>query len=707
MLRIYKYGVMLLFWIVVILPKAKTQNPNWQAPVSSQYTYTATVIADVQLNDIVSNNGEDRIAFFVGNELRGLSKPVLLSNGNYLHFTTLYANVANEYMEVKVYHKDSDGVYTYAEPIEFKIQAIFGSVDAPVNIKVYADDDAPISVSNIPFQVTIEGLAFNPIDLADYLVQVDDQDVAWTYTPNPNLTVGLTGSILNVSGVTGFSGLTTLTVRATELPMNTTLRNGQSSRATIQHYAEVVIYFYVTPGYLPPAWHQIPNQGIVIGGQFAPTNLHDYEYQYGGPAIQYDYLPIVEESMTPEAKPTWSYINTLATNMTIVSRLDYTPKYQFSHVDDVVAAFINDEIRGVAKLNPTTGLYFITIGGSIGEQDSVTFKFYSGKKKQIITIENQIAYSSYKIEGSIDIPYLLDFAPLRPLVPDYPIAGGYAVMDIEILDTTYLGTESFEFYAFDPMYPNYLRAETAASYCVVSDSSELVILYADMDGDGLGDPNVMILTCSDAVGYVDNGDDCDDTNPLDPSITVSITEASGIPDDGQICANSNVTITASGGISYEWSTSETSSTINVSPLNNTTYYVTVTFAAGCKGVGEASIEVEGKVVRNTQNEGFGSLRNVIECLTSGDTITYDQPLVTHSLLTAAIVIDKNLSIHGLSQLVRPEIQLDDQLGPNSITVEPNRNVTLKNVDIKSIPNSGIALIKNKGNIEIIEIVKFW
>jgi len=56
-----------------------------------------------------------------------------------------------------------------------------------------------------------------------------------------------------------------------------------------------------------------------------------------------------------------------------------------------------------------------------------------------------------------------------------------------------------------------------------------------------------------------------------------------------ICEGVSVSLTATGGSSYEWSTGQTQSTISVSPTNTTTYFVTVT-QGNCFDV--ASVEVE-------------------------------------------------------------------------------------------------------------------
>ena len=61
--------------------------------------------------------------------------------------------------------------------------------------------------------------------------------------------------------------------------------------------------------------------------------------------------------------------------------------------------------------------------------------------------------------------------------------------------------------------------------------------------------------------------------------------------DQLTCSNSAVTLTASGGISYEWSTGETTTSIDVSPTLTTTYDVTVTDANNCMSVAAATVTV--------------------------------------------------------------------------------------------------------------------
>src|SRR5690606_8924985 len=58
-----------------------------------------------------------------------------------------------------------------------------------------------------------------------------------------------------------------------------------------------------------------------------------------------------------------------------------------------------------------------------------------------------------------------------------------------------------------------------------------------------------------------------------------------------ICVGENITLTASGGVSYSWNTGDNSASINVSPIVNTTYDVTITDAKGCTAATSETITV--------------------------------------------------------------------------------------------------------------------
>ena len=662
-----------------------SQSPGWVLQNPGAYSYTASVISVMKLDGINSDNPNDRIAFFVGNELRGVGTPVSIGNGNYVHFVSVYSNAASELMNIKIYHAATNSVYEAQTTLLFQLQAVFGSLNAPFVVEAFTENDAPLSILNIADQLTIEGLAFNPLDLDLYLIQPDPNPVLWSASPNPDLMVSFQGSVLSVQGIAGFSGTSTLTIRATEQTVN-------------QNYAETDIIFQISDGYAFPSWQTIPGEGIVLGGSFTPFDLDDYEYQYGGVCIEYDYTPVIIASVPADPRPDWEVLNNFPTNMTAIASLIYTQKYIFHHPDDILAAFIGNEIRGVA--NPVnvngTNIFFLTIGGG-SSVEPVTIRFYSGALKRVMTWNKPLSYVPNRIEGSVDYPFKMNFSPLEPVI------GFGGTTNILINDSLWTGQQSFLFIAKDCNYPLWMNASSEATFCITSQSSALNYYYRDLDGDGFGDPNVFVQSCSQRPGYVTNNTDCNDNNDqlVGLEVNIEVIENSGIlPDDGNICTEAPVQITATGGNQFLWNTGSNSDILELNPLITTSYTVTVTNGTGCIGSRTQIINVEGTVVLNQNNIGPGSLRNVLECITEGGTISYDQPINNTTILTSPLTITKNVSINGLGINLRPVIGIDFNLSSSGFNILQNKTLTLRNVDLKLMNAQDHNMLTGMGNLNI-------
>ncbi len=78
-----------------------------------------------------------------------------------------------------------------------------------------------------------------------------------------------------------------------------------------------------------------------------------------------------------------------------------------------------------------------------------------------------------------------------------------------------------------------------------------------------------------------------------PIPTITADESSGLADDdGIICLGNSVTLTGGGGISYVWSTSESTSSVTVSPSSGATYTVTAKDQNACLASTSYSITVD-------------------------------------------------------------------------------------------------------------------
>ena len=87
---------------------------------------------------------------------------------------------------------------------------------------------------------------------------------------------------------------------------------------------------------------------------------------------------------------------------------------------------------------------------------------------------------------------------------------------------------------------------------------------------------------------VTNAQGCTDTDNV--TVFVGTANANAGPDQ-TICLGEGVQLSASGGVTYEWSTGQGTSSIFVTPTTTTTYTVTVTDAQGCTDTDQVTVFV--------------------------------------------------------------------------------------------------------------------
>ncbi len=164
------------------------------------------------------------------------------------------------------------------------------------------------------------------------------------------------------------------------------------------------------------------------------------------------------------------------------------------------------------------------------------------------------------------------------------------------------------FYTVNPVTVN----DEGDYYCVASnscgtDTSDLAELNIDIPTASAGNNvNICIgnnaaLSASGGTSYVWNSTETTQAITVTPTVTstytVTVTNATGCTDtddvvvivnpaltanagtDQTICENDQAVLTATGGVLYKWSTTETTQTITVTPIVTSTYTVTQTYNA--------------------------------------------------------------------------------------------------------------------------------
>lgn len=129
---------------------------------------------------------------------------------------------------------------------------------------------------------------------------------------------------------------------------------------------------------------------------------------------------------------------------------------------------------------------------------------------------------------------------------------------------------------------------------------------------------------------VTNANNCTATNSV--TVTVRPLPTPAITGGGTICEGETITLTASGGVSYVWSTGATTPAITVAPITTTTYTVTVTAANGCTASTSTVVTVtEVQLVCQTQNATI-YLNNIGQAnLQPSDIIAAGSPICTQNI----------------------------------------------------------------------------
>ncbi|MBK8698535.1 MAG: proprotein convertase P-domain-containing protein [Saprospiraceae bacterium] len=498
--------------------EAWSQSPGWNPPNPALYAYTATAVVRLNHEGVTSDNIDDRLAFFVGGEIRGLGVPVNFAGLGTLHFVTLYSNEGNKVMTVEVYNADDDEVYTAVSNFRFRTQSIKGTIDSPYDIHTFVDGDAPVGLLPFPGRAGFSGLPLPVLDLDSFLVQLDDDPIIWTYDPNPDLDVQIQGSEVLITPLPGFTGQTDLVITATEQTANLKFASGVMS-ITVEAQPD------------PPVLSALPGEGILLQEEFSPFDLENFIIPPSPSCVSFDFYPEIIVSVPPATQPSWQFSGFYRSNMSVVARPVYTPGYVFQHPDDRLAVFVNGQIRGVALPTVISGqvYYFLTVAGGSAVAP-MTVQFYSGHMKKIFMANYLSDYEPYLTLGTVDQPDLMDFSPITPVL------GLNGNVEMIINDTTWTGSQVFHFIARDCMFPTYLADTTAATFCVQQSGTGYTTLYRDFDEDGFGDPAYGVQICgSSLAGWVTNPDDCFDspvsaTCPFYPSLDVPIGIDFNIPD---------------------------------------------------------------------------------------------------------------------------------------------------------------------------------
>jgi hypothetical protein len=105
-----------------------SQSPSWQVN-ESQFQYTMTTVAFLNINGTTLSSTEDKVAAFVDEELRGsVNLTYVASTNRYLAYLVIFSNSTNETINFKIYNSTSDAILDVPKTLNFAINQHYGNV---------------------------------------------------------------------------------------------------------------------------------------------------------------------------------------------------------------------------------------------------------------------------------------------------------------------------------------------------------------------------------------------------------------------------------------------------------------------------------------------------------------------------------------------------------------------------------------------------
>lgn len=151
----------------LIMEEVHAQGPAWSVNPGA-YQYTMSIVAFLNVDGRLLENERDKVAAFVGSEVRGVTSPIFVSSaGRHLAYLTVFANMQGETVSFKLFDSETGKIANVDTVISFDIDGQYGNTFQAFSIAnpalsreaefknfSFADTDS-VSTSIIPGEIDL------------------------------------------------------------------------------------------------------------------------------------------------------------------------------------------------------------------------------------------------------------------------------------------------------------------------------------------------------------------------------------------------------------------------------------------------------------------------------------------------------------------------------------------------------------------------
>lgn len=439
----------------LVLNSVYADPPDWSVDPNA-FIHNTNMVGQLYVNNVVDASTGNIIAAFVDGELRGVVEGQTIGTEQY-YFLKIYTSTpTTDIINFKVYIAAEDAIFDIEESLEYT--AINSSAVFAFN--TYLNVDQPISLNTISDQNQVVGFPFDSIYLPDYLIQIDDDPIVWTYSGNTNLAVTIENDWLKVQSIIpSWTGTESITITATEQTPNA-------------YSASQNINFTILPDFGPPEWDELSGQKIGRNQSFEDIDLATKLLPYGGTALDYHYfMPQPSGSLRGGV---WSVdAGAFQYNMNVTAKVRYGSTDHAGSTDRLLA-YIDGTLVGVAGPTLVNGevIYFLSVYSNTNNVP-VTLRIFDDDANKIFDIPDPLTFLNGSENGTPDEPLLFSTAPLAVTIDEADIAS----ISPEILG--WIGTHEIAFIVYDTFQP-LINADTIyADFTIANEFAPVVSGVSD------------------------------------------------------------------------------------------------------------------------------------------------------------------------------------------------------------------------------------
>jgi hypothetical protein len=405
--------------------KQVAEKPEW--PVVANLQFNMNIIAMISIDDKINKHTGSIIAAFVGDECRGKASPETSQDG--LLFLTISSNLASgEEISFKVWNANTEQIISMTDVIQFENQTSIGTLNEPY---IFKNGQAEIILN---FGVGYHWFSINVIPDNPGINHVFKE---LTPASDDRLIEQISFAVYNgtewVGSLKNYNPLKMYKIKistAQECQIQ-----GQAINVQTQPIELKTGYNWI--GFSPQFSMDINNALSMLSPQRDDRLISQTRFAVYDGITWVGSLKIMQpgdgyiikvsqdceliypdentntqtrkRSLQPRVQPVWTAPGNQQFNMSVIAVIKDSDGVSMNS-NDILAAFVDGECRGIASPDPSvSGFVFLTIGSNAGSgvEENVTFKVYRANQDKIIDLKESILFENQGELGTLDTPWTI------------------------------------------------------------------------------------------------------------------------------------------------------------------------------------------------------------------------------------------------------------------------------------------------------------